>query len=109
MPIYEYQCPKCGRQTEVLQQSRKAAPPECPECRGGMKKIISPTAFILKGEGWYVTDYPSESRKKGMEVEKKAKAKKKKKGAASSKKKTPASSSGDKKKKTQKTPSRKGA
>jgi putative FmdB family regulatory protein len=100
MPIYEYQCPKCGRQTEVLQQSQKAAPPKCQECKGEMNKIISPTAFILKGEGWYVTDYPSESRKKGMEVEKKAKDRKKKKGTASSKKKTPAPSSGGKKKKT---------
>lgn len=99
MPIYEYQCPACGRQTEVLHQSRKAVPPKCPECQGEMKKIISPTAFILKGEGWYVTDYPSESRKKGMEGEKKAKDKKKKKGAAASSKKKPtASSSGVRKK-----------
>jgi hypothetical protein len=35
-----------------------------------MRRVISQTAFILKGSGWYVTDYPSEARKKGLEGEK---------------------------------------
>ena len=35
-----------------------------------MKRLLSPAPFILKGEGWYVTDYPSESRKKALESEK---------------------------------------
>jgi hypothetical protein len=33
---------------------------------------LAPAPFILKGGGWYVTDYPSEGRKKGMEAEKKS-------------------------------------
>jgi hypothetical protein len=32
---------------------------------------LAPAPFILKGGGWYVTDYPSESRKKAMDAEKK--------------------------------------
>jgi hypothetical protein len=35
-----------------------------------MRRVISQTAFVLKGSGWYVTDYPSDARKKGMEGEK---------------------------------------
>ena len=35
-----------------------------------MRRLLSAAPFILKGEGWYVTDYPSESRKKAMESEK---------------------------------------
>lgn len=37
-----------------------------------MRRLISPAPFILKGDGWYVTDYPSEARKKGMEADKPA-------------------------------------
>jgi hypothetical protein len=35
-----------------------------------MRRVISASAFILKGAGWYVTDYPSQDRKKGVEAEK---------------------------------------
>jgi putative FmdB family regulatory protein len=97
MPIYEYQCPKCGQQTEILHQSQERRRPVCPECGGRMKKMISSSAFILKGSGWYVTDYPSSSRKKGMEAEKKAKEKKK--DTTSKKKPSAASTSGKSSKK----------
>lgn len=33
---------------------------------------MSPTNFILKGSGFYVNDYPSESRKKAKKEEKEA-------------------------------------
>jgi putative FmdB family regulatory protein len=105
MPIYEYQCPKCGQQTEILHQSQERKRPVCRECGGRMKKMISSSAFILKGSGWYVTDYPSTSRKEGMEAEKKAKEKKKKKDTTSKKKPSAASTSG----KSSKKRSRRGA
>jgi predicted nucleic acid-binding Zn ribbon protein len=35
-----------------------------------VRRLISQTSFVLKGSGWYVTDYPSESRKKAMSQEK---------------------------------------
>ena len=57
-----------------------------------MRRLISPAPFILKGEGWYVTDYPSASRKKAMESEKGGSDK----SAPSGPKSGEASSSGDK-------------
>jgi predicted nucleic acid-binding Zn ribbon protein len=43
----------------------------CQFCGGPIRRLLAPAPFILKGSGWYVTDYPSESRKKAMEAEKK--------------------------------------
>ena len=57
MPIYEYECEKCGKQSEVLQKFSDAPMHTCPECGGTMHKMISQTSFVLKGTGWYVTDY----------------------------------------------------
>ncbi len=45
----------------------------CPQCGGDLKKLISNTSFVLKGTGWYKTDYASPERKKAMEAEKGAK------------------------------------
>jgi putative FmdB family regulatory protein len=70
MPIYEYQCDSCGAQRELFVKSADAPRPSCPTCRKRMRRVISQTAFILKGSGWYVTDYPSEARKRGIEGEK---------------------------------------
>ncbi len=42
----------------------------CEKCGGQVRRLISQTSFVLKGGGWYVTDYPSESRKKAMSQEK---------------------------------------
>ena len=70
MPIYEYQCDSCGLQRELLLKPGETARPVCTSCRKRMRRVISQTAFILKGSGWYVTDYPSEARKKGLEGEK---------------------------------------
>lgn len=69
MPIYEYQCDSCGAQRELFVRSTDVAPPLCAACRKRMRRVISPTSFILKGSGWYVTDYPSDARKKGLEGE----------------------------------------
>ena len=56
MPIYEYQCQKCGV-IEVTQRITEKALAKCPTCRSKVKKLISNTSFQLKGTGWYVTDY----------------------------------------------------
>ena len=58
MPIYEYHCGGCGNDFEVMQ--RITAPPaeSCELCgEGPVQKLISQSTFILKGSGWYVTDY----------------------------------------------------
>ena len=72
MPIYEYQCDSCGAQRELILKHGEVARPTCTACRKRMRRVISKTAFILKGSGWYVTDYPSDARKKGIEGEKPA-------------------------------------
>jgi putative FmdB family regulatory protein len=74
MPIYEYQCDTCGAQRELILKHGEVARPSCTACRKRMRRVISKTAFILKGSGWYVTDYPSDARKKGIEGEKPAPA-----------------------------------
>lgn len=74
MPIYEYQCDTCGSQRELILKHGEVARPTCAACRKRMRRVISKTAFILKGSGWYVTDYPSDARKKGMEGDKPAPA-----------------------------------
>ena len=61
MPIYEYECAKCGHQSEVWQKFSDNPITKCELCRGKMKKLISQSTFHLKGSGWYVTDYASKS------------------------------------------------
>ena len=70
MPTYEYQCEKCQRVFEVRQRITEAPLTVCEACGGRVKRLLSPAPFILKGEGWYVTDYPSEARKKAKDAEK---------------------------------------
>ena len=72
MPTYEYQCEKCQRVFEIRQRITEPALTTCEVCGGHVKRLLSPAPFILKGEGWYVTDYPSEARKKAKEAEKPA-------------------------------------
>lgn len=64
MPIYEYECTKCGHQTEVLQKFSDQPLTKCGLCKGKMRKIVSQSTFHLKGSGWYVTDYASKSNSK---------------------------------------------
>jgi putative FmdB family regulatory protein len=71
MPIYEYECPNCGKHHEVMQRFSDKPLCRCPECGGHMHKLISHTSFILKGTGWYVTDYASPERKKVKDAERK--------------------------------------
>lgn len=70
MPIYEYKCTKCGQQIEVMQKMTDNPLEKCESCGGKLKKMITSTSFVLKGSGWYVTDYPSEARKKAMDAKK---------------------------------------
>lgn len=72
MPIYEYKCENCHETFEVLQKFSDDPLTECILCSDGpVKKLISASSFILKGSGFYVNDYPSESRKKSIESKKK--------------------------------------
>jgi putative FmdB family regulatory protein len=67
--MYEYICDECGKHCEVIQKFTDKPLSTCPECSGRMRKVISQTSFILKGSGWYATDYASPERKKARESE----------------------------------------
>ena len=57
MPIYEYKCDKCGV-VEVMQGIKEKPLKKCPNCKSKVERQISSTSFVLKGSGWYATDYP---------------------------------------------------
>src|ERR1043165_290096 len=57
MPIYEYRCLDCGHQFELMQKFSDPPAETCTSCAGTVQKLISRSAFHLKGSGWYVTDY----------------------------------------------------
>ena len=71
MPIYEYECGKCGGVFELIHAVSADPPKNCETkgCKGKPRRMVSAGGFILKGDGWYANDYPSESRKKGWESE----------------------------------------
>src|SRR5688500_6979330 len=65
MPFYEYECPNCGYQEEVLQQISDKPLKKCPSCgKTGLKKLMSAPVFRLKGSGWYETDFKSDKENK---------------------------------------------
>jgi putative FmdB family regulatory protein len=73
MPIYEYQCQKCGT-FEVTQRITEKSLSKCPTCKNKVKKLISNTSFQLKGTGWYVTDYARKGQNGDAKDDKTAKS-----------------------------------
>ncbi len=58
MPIYEYQCDRCGHRVELMQRIGDAPVTDCPECQAStLRKLVSAASFRLKGTGWYATDF----------------------------------------------------
>ena len=72
MPLYEYECLKCGGRFEEIQKFSDEPFKEHPGCGGKVKKLLSAPAIQFKGTGWYVTDYGRAGQKDGEEKEKKA-------------------------------------
>jgi len=63
MPIYEYACTACAHKLEALQKFNDEPLQQCPECgQNTLKKLVSLTAFHLKGTGWYETDFKNRSK-----------------------------------------------
>ena len=56
MPIYEYECPRCGR-FDVLQKMSAPALTKHDVCGSKVKKLMSASSFAFKGSGFYITDY----------------------------------------------------
>jgi len=61
MPLYEYQCKKCGHRFEKIQKFSDKMVKKCPDCGGPVEQMISAPAVQFKGSGWYVTDYAKKS------------------------------------------------
>jgi putative FmdB family regulatory protein len=60
MPTYEYRCNACGRDFEYIQKMSDDDLVVCEECgQPKLEKLISRTAFQLKGTGWYKDLYSS--------------------------------------------------
>ena len=65
MPIYEYQCTKCGEVFEAFQRINDKPLTRCKICQGPVEQLISHSSFQLKGSGWYMTDYARKSQPSG--------------------------------------------
>jgi putative FmdB family regulatory protein len=65
MPIHEYQCRKCKAVVERIEGTHDRPMKKCPSCGGGVDQMISSSAFVLKGSGWYATDYGTKSHDNG--------------------------------------------
>ncbi len=72
MPIYEYECPECGEVFEEWLKEYDVDEAPCPKCGASAKRVISNTSFMLKGGGWYATEY-TDRRPGFMSGKKKAK------------------------------------
>ena len=70
MPTYDYLCDNCGYKFEKFQLMTAAPLTICPECGKHVRRLISAgNGFLFKGSGFYITDYRSESYKKGKAKE----------------------------------------
>ncbi|MBN1592532.1 MAG: zinc ribbon domain-containing protein [Candidatus Coatesbacteria bacterium] len=57
MPLYEYECKKCGNRVEVIHGVDEEGPKTCPKCKGHLKRLLGVPGLIFKGSGFYVNDY----------------------------------------------------
>jgi putative FmdB family regulatory protein len=63
MPIYEYECTKCGAHVEAFQKVNDKPLTRCRKCGSKLERKISAPAIQFKGSGWYVTDYAGKTTK----------------------------------------------
>lgn len=78
MPTYDYVCDACEHAFEEFQSITAKPLKKCPDCgKNKLQRLIGTGAgVIFKGDGFYQTDYRSESYKKGAEADKPADDKK---------------------------------
>ena len=72
MPLYEYKCLKCGRNTEKIEPVSGPHLKKCPHCGSKVESVITAPAIQFKGSGWYVTDYAGKSTDGGSKENKPA-------------------------------------
>jgi putative FmdB family regulatory protein len=69
VPLYEYKCLKCGRNTEKIEPVAGPHLKKCPHCGGKVESVITAPSIQFKGTGWYVTDYAGKSATKTAAAE----------------------------------------
>lgn len=67
MPIYEYRCEECYHTFELLEGFGAGPVKRCGKCGGEARRVISTSSFILKGSGWYLTDYARKEKGNGKD------------------------------------------
>lgn len=96
MPIYEFECRKCGAHLEVFQKMSDKPPAKCRKCGGRLERLQSAPAIQFKGSGWYVTDYAGNGKKAAEKAESDASSASDKKSDKKSKDSSPAKKTSDK-------------
>lgn len=61
MPLYEYQCTRCGHRFEKIESVSASPKKKCPKCGRSAERLPAAPAIQFKGAGWYVTDYAGKS------------------------------------------------
>lgn len=63
MPIYEYRCEGCGHEMDHFHRSRSEPKPVCAACGEDLlERLMSLSAFHLKGNGWYADSYGADKK-----------------------------------------------
>jgi putative FmdB family regulatory protein len=72
MPIYAFECTRCGHRFDRLQRLADADPTVCPACaaEGEVRRQLTAPSFRLAGGGWYETDFKKDGDKKRNLAEK---------------------------------------
>ncbi len=68
MPIFEYECAKCGHRLEQILRAGQREPEQCPNCGGPLQKLF-PTSIgiVFRGSGFYITDSRNKRTEKKSE------------------------------------------
>jgi putative FmdB family regulatory protein len=61
LPLYEYECKKCGRRMEKIRKFSDPPLTKCESCGGKLEQLLSSPAIRFKGSGWYINDYAKKS------------------------------------------------
>jgi putative FmdB family regulatory protein len=61
LPLYEYECKKCGRRVEKIRKFSDPPLTICESCGGELEHVLSSPAIRFKGSGFYITDYAGKS------------------------------------------------
>lgn len=65
MPIYAFECDRCGHAFDRLQKLSDPDPETCPSCgEPAIRRQLTAPAFRLAGSGWYETDFKKDGDKK---------------------------------------------